>query len=584
MMPRALLIFVASMAACPAASAQPAPAGAQPFLGVDAKYAAASADRSQLEILARLPAGAKASDLEVTGLAKSVAAIDSVASVRPLSSHTVFAIDGSRSFLPLTKETVALISAWATDPTVTLDATHTAQFLLFGDRVVVGSVETSAKDLPDRLQAFLSGGAVGTTMLLSGLEQALEAAELPAQRDLRSVWLFTDGGDSSKGLTDENAQTIGLRAAASRVRLFTATTKGKSDSSEYLTRLGTIASMTGGSGILLGQPPAASSQLRSLLESESGLSLVRARLCGLPQGVGELQVALQYLPVKTSSTTLVTHRPAWASSVNKSCCDPTQCNGWRACTGNACEPKACASAADCGADAFCEQSKCTDQKPNAAAGSNGGNARWYVAGILVALAAIAAGVVALGRRREGPSKEELEAKRAEALRASARELAAAAPAVPAVVAPQPAPVAAAALEELPETHLVVQLGPPDALGKRFRLARRLTLVGSGASNQVHFNVASLSNEHAEFQLFPTGALFVRDLDSTNGVTVDGVRLARGGRIELKPGAQVSLGSSLRLEITRPGGVPERAPQRAPSPRKPEAEPGPVKKSTVFDRN
>lgn len=585
---RALCSFVACLAVSHAASAQVAAGSATPppLVGVEGKYAAASADRAQLEILARLPNGTTAADLEITGLSQYSAVVASVSPARQLSSHTVFAIDGTKSFLPHIQEAVEVISAWATDSAVTLDATHTAQFVLLGDKVVpeVGPVETSATGFSRRLEAFLSRGAVGTTMLLTGLDQAIKVAEHSGPHDLRSVWLFTDGDDDSKAVTEESARTLASRAAASRVRLFTATTEGKLHSSAYLTHLGTIKSITGGSGILLGRPPGvAARQLHSVLEAETKLSLVRAPLCGLPQGAGELSVALTHLPSKSGSTTLVTHESAWAPAVHQSCCSAAQCSGWRACAGNACEPKSCSADADCGGDAFCEQGKCTDQKPTASMTGKGGNGVWYALAALLALGALVAVGLARSRGRPGPSKAELDAKRAEALRASAEERAAAKP--PVAVAPL-APVAAVALEELPETHLVVQLGPPDTQGKRFRLARRVTRVGTAEGNQVRFDIASVSGEHAEFQLYPTGALFVRDLDSTNGVTVDGQRLPRGGRVELKPGAQISLGSSLRLEVTRPGIAPvERSPERVAPPRKPEAaEASPAKKSTVFDRN
>jgi hypothetical protein len=555
------------------ARAQPAASAALPPAGIEGRYAAAGPDRSQLQVLALLPPGTRALDLEITGLAKPNATVESVRPVGELTSHTVFALDGSGSFRgALARESLEIIDAWLGHPSTKVDATHTVQVIVFGDKVRVSEPEASAAAVRAKTNALLEQGAPGSTMLYSGLEEAVQRAAA-APGELRAVWVFTDGGESSKSLTAEDAEKLTLKAGSNRVRVFLATTDARAESVDYITRLRKIVTDTGGLSLSIGDGRAKSpikDRVGELLLAEGQWSVVAARLCGLEPATDELTVALQHLPTKTSTASFATRRPAWSPAAYKPCCDPAQCSGLRACRGGACEPKACTSDSDCGTSARCEQRLCTDRPAPASA-----SRKWsyWLAGL-----ALLAGIVVLLSRRRAP------AERGATPTQSAPPAAAPSPDVP---APPAVPVARGAgaegppLQELPETLLVVKAGPAAALGQRFRLGRRTTRVGSNDSNHIRIDIDSVSSEHAEFQLFPSGALFVADLNSTNGVLVDGVRLPRGGRRELRPGAQVSLGKSLRLEVERPGATTHEPAQPAASRMALAAD---AKKATQFDRN
>lgn len=97
---------------------------------------------------------------------------------------------------------------------------------------------------------------------------------------------------------------------------------------------------------------------------------------------------------------------------------------------------------------------------------------------------------------------------------------------PAVVAPAGVPVGPASLQLV-------------SSGRRHSISARMAL-GRGRSNDIVLDDSSVSREHAEIVIGDDGAILVRDLDSTNGVFVNGERV-RESRIG--PGDRIFLGNA-----------------------------------------
>ena len=118
------------------------------------------------------------------------------------------------------------------------------------------------------------------------------------------------------------------------------------------------------------------------------------------------------------------------------------------------------------------------------------------------------------------------------------------------------PAPAEALPDLPEIHLRVISG--EYRGKKYRLFKKTVQMGGDATlpgNDHVFDVTTVSGRHAEFHTFPSGDLWVTDLDSSNGTFVNGQRLAAGDKLGLAPGDLVGLGPDLLLVVERPGDAP-----------------------------
>jgi hypothetical protein len=123
--------------------------------------------------------------------------------------------------------------------------------------------------------------------------------------------------------------------------------------------------------------------------------------------------------------------------------------------------------------------------------------------------------------------------------------------VPAMADPSPKTENDAFSMHLPETHLRVLQGdlPP---GTRWRFAGRILRVGANEEdNDVVVDLPQISGRHARFELFPSGAVFLEDLGSSNGSWVGPDRLRPGVRVEVPPGTPVALSSQLILVIEQP---------------------------------
>ncbi|MGN6332857.1 MAG: FhaA domain-containing protein [Motilibacteraceae bacterium] len=98
---------------------------------------------------------------------------------------------------------------------------------------------------------------------------------------------------------------------------------------------------------------------------------------------------------------------------------------------------------------------------------------------------------------------------------------------------------------------VATAGPPTARtaavrpwlevnGQRFPLVGAVTVIGRGTDVDLRLDDPGVSRRHAEVLVTPDGAAQVRDLGSTNGLTVDG---ARSERSVLTEGSVLRLGST-----------------------------------------
>lgn len=92
--------------------------------------------------------------------------------------------------------------------------------------------------------------------------------------------------------------------------------------------------------------------------------------------------------------------------------------------------------------------------------------------------------------------------------------------------------------------MVFAAGP--LAGSEIAIAKERTTFGRHAEMDVKLDDASISAKHAALELVPEGAR-MRDLGSTNGVLVNGARVALAG---VKHGDEIRLGSldfKLRIE-------------------------------------
>jgi len=85
----------------------------------------------------------------------------------------------------------------------------------------------------------------------------------------------------------------------------------------------------------------------------------------------------------------------------------------------------------------------------------------------------------------------------------------------------------------------------DADGTTTHAVRGVVVVGRGASSDVQIDDEFASERHAQFALEGT-TITVEDLGSTNGTTIDGVRIE--GRVEVAPGTAVIVGRT-RVVVT-----------------------------------
>ncbi len=94
--------------------------------------------------------------------------------------------------------------------------------------------------------------------------------------------------------------------------------------------------------------------------------------------------------------------------------------------------------------------------------------------------------------------------------------------------------------------LVLQ-GEVDGLTGRTWTFRPPAALGRDPGSAVYIDHRSISRQHCQFSLNGEGGLFVRDLNSTNGVYVDDLRVQQA---TLSPGQTVQIGAiQLHVEVS-----------------------------------
>lgn len=105
------------------------------------------------------------------------------------------------------------------------------------------------------------------------------------------------------------------------------------------------------------------------------------------------------------------------------------------------------------------------------------------------------------------------------------------------------PVQLTQLSETPSFYLLVMAGPDK--GAVFNLSPGRTTLGRSDKCDIPVTGRGVSREHASLTLDPNGKAMLEDLDSTNGVFVDGVLVKK--RL-LSPGETMALGPEVQMRL------------------------------------
>ena len=467
--------------------------------------------------------------------------------------------------------------------------------------------------------------AGGDTNLYTGLTNAIELAGKSGVPGLREVILFSDAGDEAEISAAKWAE-ITEAALARSVRIHVAVSidrpKNIPKDRYFATTnaLEDLARTTAGIYDKSGDGDRVKAALGKARDVARNWLVIEAGLCGMSKKASA-NIRVEYVARgvrKAWSSAGTLSDTAWAPSAAATCpalctpdcaaweeciggvcaarsCGPNQscpggaicengkcdkpcaspCKSWQTCRGGECVAKSCQGDEQCGSEALCKAGVCTPL----AVGFLDKYLVWLLAG-LAALLLLGGFLLLRNKSKEEP--EELPEPEAEADKPEADE-----PAVnPASSAPD--------LDALPEVHLEAIGGWPTK-GEKWRLYKRIMQVGASKDpadgNDITFELPKISGAHAKFQLYPSGDLWVTDLDSSNGTFVNGRRLTAGERTKLKPGDQIKLSNALTLEVVKPGfdsdldepGEEDGEIGTAAAKPEPEPEPGrKEKKKTRFD--
>jgi hypothetical protein len=152
-----------------------------------------------------------------------------------------------------------------------------------------------------------------------------------------------------------------------------------------------------------------------------------------------------------------------------------------------------------------------------------------IAAALLALVALALGVVLFRRRRRSPVRAPQRSSRPVLTLVQSLE-------------PPPDPAATVVVLEVHHGGTVVTLERTEGA----------FTVGSSVSCEVTLDLPGLAGRHARFERFPGGAVIVTDAHSTTGTWYDGNRLDMGERRLLRAGEQVMLGPEVCAKLIRVG--------------------------------
>lgn len=421
------------------------------------------------------------------------------------------------------------------------------------------------------------------TSVTIGLAAAIELAAKEGEPGLREVIVFTDAGDEADVDKAVWAKIITqAKEAGVRVSVVLPTDDKKPGGTSHenwvttTTNLNRIVTETAGTYLTSWDPVPIAAALRDARTRVKSWLVLDAKLCGAHSGQ-PVDARVEYVPNakrEAWSAGAQLAAAAWAPGSDAPCpslcktpCDPwaeciagtcqaractsdgacpggavclsgkcdkpcsEACGGWQECKGGSCVARTCAGDESCGAGSLCKDGTCTRPKAKSSL------LIWLLAGAGAVL--LIAALFVLLRKKPPPPVVE--------------------------VAPLPEPLppepviertsASVDLDPLPETHLVA-IGGWATPGERWRLHKRKTIAGGSDDPadgvDLRFPVKQISSRHAQFELFPSGDLWIVDLASTNGTFVNGKKLAAKERTKLAIGDQVKLSQNLILVVERPG--------------------------------
>ncbi len=485
-------------------------------------------------------------------------------------------------------------------------------------------VRTGSQQLLADLANAEARPAGGDTNLYTGLTNAIELAGKHGVPGLREVVLFTDAGDEAE-ITPAKWTEITEKALARSVRIHVAVSISRPKGipkDRYFNTTNALEDLTkatagtydksGDGGRVMKALSAARAAARNWLVVEAGMcgmskkATANIRVEYVARGVRKAWTGAKTLADTAWAPSAATPCPAlctpdcaaWEECIGGVCapraCGPDQscpggaecvagkcekpcaspCSSWQTCRGGECVAKSCAQDEQCGGDAQCKDGTCVQ----VAAGFLDKYLVWLLAGLAAIL--LLGGFLLLRRK---PEPEPLPAPEPEPMPEPEPE------------PERSAPAHAPDLDALPEVHLEAIGGWPTQ-GEKWRLYKRVMQVGASKDpadgNDIVFDLPKISGNHAKFQLYPSGDLWVTDLDSSNGTYLNGRRLQAGERTKLKPGDQIKISKALTLRVVKPDfdsdldePADEEEKPEAPAPSAPEPPPkteSKQKKKTRFD--
>jgi hypothetical protein len=505
-----------------------------------------------------------------------------------LGTHTTVAIDHSLSFRKFATATDAILSHLSDR----MQPEDSMSLLLFGYEKTEFPVRTTSSDFVADLDSAQAVAWDRHTRLLAHLEEAIQHAGGQKPDGTRQVLLVTDGDEESSAYDKEQiialARSLGVRVQTLIFKPSQAEGSGKLTG---IDNLRVVSRQTGGAPFeYSGSRVSETATAAAIADLDGWLDANRRMLA--------IDVIFRCLSRASLKNTVRVETPggaartAWSdnhpftespSEAMYASCEGTEipdCPAWQSADlgEGACAAKVCAADTDC-APGTCDVALALCVAPARAGAVFPSWLVWVVGGAIALLLLLL--LLALRRAaREGhddeptlPSRPPVEPPDPGAPPGPEPE-SESNPGLPPVALPV-AP--AEALPDLPEIHLRVSAG--EYRGRKYRLFKTSVQVGGDRklpSNDHVFDITTVSGRHAEFQTFPSGDLWVRDLGSSNGTTVNGQRLSVGQKLQVRPGDQVGIGPDLLFVVERPGAasapIGEPVPVLPPAPPPPSADP------------
>lgn len=486
-----------------------------------------------------------------------------------VGTHTTVAIDHSLSFRKYEAATDEIIRHLAGQ----LEPQDTISLFLFGYEKTVYDVRSSAADFEGDLKAARAVPWDQHTRLKAHLEEAIKSAGREKSDGYRQVFLITDGDEESdaydQGQLIQQAQALGVRVHVLIFKPSQAQAKGK------LTHIDSLRVIAGDSG---GDPFEYQGGRVSKKATADTIAMLDAWIAGTRQMLA-IDATFRCMTSASPDNTIRVETPpgaartAWSenyaftespsTAAYKPCDqdDPIDCQPWQTADSDEgkCVLKSCGQDADC-APGSCDMDAGLCKAPAGAPSDIPRWLWWVLGGGIGLLLLLLLGMLIFGGRKKEPAP-------APRKPPPPQRVPPPPPPPPAPTPPPPPPPVGAvdALPDLPEVHLRVSAG--DYRGRKYRLFKKTVQIGGDrtvAANDHVFDIPTVSGQHAEFQIFPSGDIWVRDLGSANGTTVNGQRLPPMQKMKIRPGDQVGLGPALLFSVERPSDAPPAAPE-APAP-------------------